>query len=124
MSSELLGTDVLVGEASGSVDPLTGEGLGLAFQQASALAEALANQDLSYYQTAHQRIQRLPVLMSKLLLAMGRHAWLRRQMLKTLAKEPQLSARLLVSHVGAFSAIDFGVGNILKLGRGLLVNSS
>ena len=36
------GAFALVGDASGSVDSLTGEGLGLAFQQANALAEALA----------------------------------------------------------------------------------
>jgi flavin-dependent dehydrogenase len=43
----------LVGDASGSVDSLTGEGLGLAFQQANALAEALANDNLGLYEVAH-----------------------------------------------------------------------
>ncbi len=37
------GAVALVGDASGSVDSLTGEGLGLAFQHASALAEAVAH---------------------------------------------------------------------------------
>ena len=35
------GSVALVGDASGSVDAITGEGLGLAFRQASALADAL-----------------------------------------------------------------------------------
>jgi flavin-dependent dehydrogenase len=118
------GPFALVGDASGSVDPLTGEGLGLAFEQAGALAEALANQDLSSYPAAHRRIRRLPVLMSRLLLAMEKHAWLRRRVLKTLASEPPLFAQLLATHVGAFSPRDFGIGNILKLGWGLLASPS
>ena len=64
----------LVGDASGSVDSLTGEGLGLAFQQANALAEALANGDLPRYEVAHRRINRLPEVMSRLLLAMENRA--------------------------------------------------
>ena len=46
----------LIGEASGSVDAITGEGLTVAFQQALALAEALAAGDLQLYQAAHRRI--------------------------------------------------------------------
>ena len=36
-----------LGDASGSADSLPGEGLGLAFQQANALAQALAKGDLT-----------------------------------------------------------------------------
>lgn len=64
----------LVGDASGSVDSLTGEGLGLAFRQAEALAEAIACGDLTRYQVAHRRINRVPEIMSRLLLALeNRH---------------------------------------------------
>lgn len=111
---------VLIGDASGSVDPLTGEGLGLAFQQAPALVAALVRDDLALYQAEHRKIRRLPVLMSRLLLLLERHAGLRHRMWRTLAEEPQLFARLLATHVGSSSPLDFGIGNSLKLGRGLL----
>jgi len=115
---------ILIGDASGSVDPLTGEGLGLAFQQAQALAKALANQDLPSYQAAHRRINRGPEAMSKLVLMMEGHAWLRRRALSALASEPRLFSRLLGAHVEAFSPTAFGIRNFLKLGRGLLATSS
>jgi flavin-dependent dehydrogenase len=46
----------LVGDASGSVDAITGEGLCLLFQQAVALAAALEAGDLALYQAEHRRI--------------------------------------------------------------------
>jgi flavin-dependent dehydrogenase len=46
----------LVGDASGSVDAVTGEGLALAFRQAESLATALASGDLSRYEAPHRQI--------------------------------------------------------------------
>ena len=112
----------LVGDASGSVDSLTGEGLGLAFQQANALAEALATGDLTQYEVAHRRINRPPEMMSRLLLAMDSRAWLRRRALAALAKEPHLFERLLAVHAGTFSPLTFGFGNFFRLGWSLLAN--
>ena len=118
------GPFALVGDASGSVDSLTGEGLGLAFQQANALAEALANDDLVRYEVAHRRINRPPEVMSRILLAMEDRAWLRRRALDALAKEPHLLERLLAAHAGTFSPLTFGFGNIFRLGWRLLANPS
>jgi flavin-dependent dehydrogenase len=114
----------LVGDASGSVDSLTGEGLGLAFQQANALAEALADEDLIRYQVAHRRINRTPEMMSRLLLAMENRTWLRRRALDALAKEPHLFERLLAAHAGTFSPWAFGFGNFFRLGWRLLATPS
>jgi flavin-dependent dehydrogenase len=114
----------LVGDASGSVDSLTGEGLGLAFQQANALAEALAKDDLIRYEVAHRRINRPPEMMSRLLLAMESRVWLRRRALDALAKEPRLFERLLAVHAGTFSPRTFGFGNIFRLGWRLLAAPS
>jgi flavin-dependent dehydrogenase len=116
------GPCALVGDASGSVDSLTGEGLGLAFQQANALAEALANDDLSRYEVAHRRINRPPEVMSRILLALEDRAWLRRRAIDALAKEPHLLDRLLAAHAGTFSPRTFGFGNIFRLGWRLLAN--
>ena len=118
------GPFALVGDASGSVDSLTGEGLGLAFQQAGALAGALAHDDLAGYEVAHRRINRPPEVMSRILLAMEDRAWLRRRALDVLAKEPHLFDRLLAAHAGTFSPLTFGFGNFFRLGWRLLANSS
>ena len=114
----------LVGDASGSVDSLTGEGLGLAFHQASALADALAHDDLQRYDAAHRRINRPSEIMSRLLLAMEGRAWLRRRVIDALAREPQLFGRLLAIHDGTFSPLDFGFGNFFRLGWRLIDNVS
>lgn len=117
------GCFALVGDASGSVDSLTGEGLGLAFRQAEALAEAMVRGDLSGYQATHRRINRAPEVMSRILLAMEDRAWLRRRVLGALAREPQLLERLLAVHTGTFSPLGFGFANAFRLGKGLLANS-
>ena len=44
------GNTVLVGDASGGVDAITGEGLCLAFRQSALLADCLADGDLARYQ--------------------------------------------------------------------------
>jgi flavin-dependent dehydrogenase len=114
------GPVALVGDASGSVDSLTGEGLGLAFRQAKVLAEAIACDDLARYQAAHRRVNRLPEMMSRLLLALGNRPKLRRRTILALAKDPHLFERLLAAHSGTFSPLRIGFGNILRLGRRLI----
>lgn len=89
----------LVGDASGSVDAITGEGLGLSFRQALALADALEAQDLEKYQSAHRRLARRPHLMSRLLLLLDGCVPLRRHVLRGFANDPDLFSRLLVAHV-------------------------
>jgi len=118
------GRVALVGDASGSVDSLTGEGLGLAFRQAEALAEAIACGDLTCYQAAHRRINRLPEIMSRLLLALENRHRLRRRAILALAKEPRLFERLLAAHTGSFSPLSVGFGNLLRLGRRLIAEPS
>ena len=118
------GPFALVGDASGSVDSLTGEGLGLAFQQANALADALAHDDLARYESAHRRINRPPEVMSRLLLAMENRAWLRRRVINALAREPQLFGRLLAVHDGTFSPLNFGIGSFFRLGWRVLATPS
>jgi menaquinone-9 beta-reductase len=93
----------LIGDASGSVDAITGEGLCLSFHQAAALADALESGDLSGYQTAHRRLARRPTLMGRLLLLLDSQPKLRHRAMRALAAHPGLFARLLAVHVGATS---------------------
>jgi flavin-dependent dehydrogenase len=95
------GRTVLIGDASGSVDAITGEGMGLAFRQALALADALVADNLDQYQTAHRRLARRPALMAQLMLTLDRFPSLRPRVLQLFAFQPAIFERLLAVHVGA-----------------------
>lgn len=94
------GSTILIGDASGSVDAITGEGLCLSFRQAIALADALRSGDLAAYQKEHRRIFRRPMLMGDLMLSLDRYPLLRRPVLRALAFKPAIFAKLLAVHVG------------------------
>jgi flavin-dependent dehydrogenase len=114
------GSTALIGDASGSVDAITGQGLGLAFQQALALADALASGDLAAYQTEHRRLARRPAFMAELMLSLERFSWLRPRVLGALAADPAIFAQLLAMHVGELSTTDFFFRGMLPLGWQLL----
>jgi len=90
----------LIGDASGSVDAITGEGLCLAFRQALSLAAALEAGSLADYDVEHRRINRRPALMAHLLLMLANRAGLRRRALAAMASRPDLFGNLLATHVG------------------------
>jgi len=110
----------LVGEASGSVDAVTGEGLSMAFRQAIALAEAMSSGDLGQYESAHRRIARLPRMMSNLMLAMDKRPAFRRRVFRALMAEPKIFRRLLALHTGMISPANFGIRETVSLGWHLL----
>jgi menaquinone-9 beta-reductase len=110
------GRFVLIGDASGSVDPVTGEGLGLAFRQALSLGGALSCGQLGSYQAAHRSIGRMPHRMSKLILLMDRNPWLQRQALRILAAEPALFARLVNGQVEGVADSLSGATDALRAG--------
>jgi len=110
------GNVALIGEASGSVDAITGDGMALAFRQATALAEAISQDDLSMYQRTHDAIGSRPAFMARAMLLMDKSAWLRVRALHTFGKEPRLLQRLLSFHVGKT-----GVAAFLRLGWQLFV---
>lgn len=94
------GRVALVGDASGSVDAVTGEGLCLLFQHAVALADAFAANDLSLYAAAHRRAGRRPRFMSDLMLTIDSRTRLRSLVMETLADHPRLFAGMVRFHVG------------------------
>jgi flavin-dependent dehydrogenase len=96
---------ILVGDASGSVDAITGEGMSLCFHQALALAEALVDEDLDGYHAAHRRLMRRPAFMAGLMLSLDRCPWLRPVALRAMAFEPAIFAKLLALHVGAAAPV-------------------
>jgi len=109
----------LVGDASGSVDAITGEGLCMLFQHAVLLADALASGDLARYRAEHRRLGRRPELMGDLMLMLDRSRPLRRRTFRAMASQPRLFARMLAMHVGELSLFDLAA-NGLALGWRLL----
>ncbi len=95
-----VGRTALVGDASGSVDAITGDGLSLAFRQALALSEALVSGGLDSYQSEHERLARHSGSLAALLLALDRFPTLRYCALQLLALNPGIFAGILTRHLG------------------------
>ena len=95
------GHTVLIGDASGSVDAITGEGMSLSFRQALVLADALVSGDLAAYQRAHRRMARRPAFMARLMLLLDEFPRARPHVLRAFAAEPVIFERLLAVHAGA-----------------------
>lgn len=114
------GNLALVGDAAGYRDAITGEGMSLAFHQAEALADALVAGDLLQYERANRRLRALPFLLIRLLLEAERRPWLRRRLIRTLAAEPALFAKLLAIHTRDAPPRSIGSKGIFQLARGLL----
>ncbi|MCU1232132.1 MAG: monooxygenase, FAD-binding [Candidatus Solibacter sp.] len=96
----------LVGDASGSVDAITGEGLCLLFQQSVALAAALETGSLAEYQEAHRRIGRHPEFMADMMLLLDHRRLLRARAMRALAGSPAIFEKMLAIHTGEFSALN------------------
>lgn len=109
----------LIGDASGGVDAITGEGLCLAFKQAELLADAIVAGDLRAYQRGHRVLARRPAMMADLMLLLEHRHELRERVMRAAQIEPRLFARMLATHVGAVSMLDLA-GNGLALGWKLL----
>ncbi len=110
------GTIALVGDASGTVDGIAGQGLSLAFQQAEALGEALGRGDLSHYESAHRRIMRNATRMTRLLLWMSASAAIRRKAMRFFAAHPTAFSNLISIHAGQAASDALGAAEILDLG--------
>jgi flavin-dependent dehydrogenase len=106
----------LVGDASFSVDGITGQGMSLAFQQALCLGDALASEDLAPYRLAHRRFMHGPVRMARLLLLLDRQAWLRRKALRMFAANPKLFARMISSHANCPKPAPIRASEMFDLG--------
>jgi menaquinone-9 beta-reductase len=113
------GNVALIGDASGTVDAITGEGLGLAFNQAGILAECFKSGDLARYQVEHRRLTLRPRWMARMMLSLDRRPRLQRRTLQAFRKHPHVFPRLVGMHVGAVPPLHV-VRDGLTLGWGLL----
>lgn len=90
----------LIGDASGMVDAITGQGVGLAISQAMALADCLRSGNLESYEREHRRLALRPRWMARLLLAMDRRPRLQQSTLKIFNRYPGFFRRMVEFHVG------------------------
>lgn len=114
------GRFALVGEASGSVDAITGEGLAMAFRQALALISALTKADIATYQAAHRQIAKLPEFMANAMLLMDKSSWLRSRALRAFDRKPSLFEQMMSIHGGERPLVPFGSHGFINLGWNLL----
>lgn len=109
------GRVALVGDASGYVDAITGEGLSLALHQAPVLIEAIRRGDLSSYARRHRRLGRWANVLTELLLWVEARPALRRRVIRGLASDPVLFARILAVHSGARPVRSLGLTSAPRL---------
>jgi flavin-dependent dehydrogenase len=93
------GNVALVGDASGSVDALCGDGLCLSFKQAALLTDAMARGDLARYSRLHPRLAIKPNLMTRTMLLLDRGPSVRRWAIGALSAQPWIFQALLAVHV-------------------------
>lgn len=115
------GSVALIGDASGSADIITGEGLAMSFRQACALADAIESGSIESYCKAHKQIARLPHAMGSLMLTMDRWPALEVRAMRALASNPHLFQELLSVHVGVKSLFGFAVSKGPQLGWNLVM---
>lgn len=100
------GNVALVGDASGSVDAITAEGLALGFRQAESLANALAAGSLVGYEQEHRRLLLRPRFMAHLLLFLSRQPALRKHTFRVMEAAPNIFDCMLAYHVGETRPIE------------------
>jgi len=110
------GRVALIGDASGTVDALTGHGLSLSFQQAIPLAEAMRAGELALYRAAHKKIAAVPVLMTRLMLLMSSSDWIRRRTIRLFQNSPSLFSRMLAIHTEVAPLSSVGAGEMANFG--------
>ncbi len=114
----------LVGDAAGTVDALTGEGLSLGLREAVALADAIARDKPGQYEADHRRIRRMPRLMAKLMLSVGGRRSLRRRVLRGLISQSRIFAYMLGVHTGTLSPREVPVCALAGFAREMFARDS
>lgn len=111
------GNVALIGDASGSVDAITGEGLAIGFRQAGLLARSLEEGSFNLYAMEHEKTLQIPRRMAQVLLMMDANPRLGNTVMRVLAASPELFGGLLQVHMGAESLLRVLLGHGFEIGR-------
>jgi flavin-dependent dehydrogenase len=117
------GNIALIGDASGSVDAVTGEGLAIGLRQAGLLSRSLQQDSLELYAAEHEKTLQVPRQMAHALLLMDAHPSVRNIAMRTLASSPNFFRGLLRVHMGEESLPHFLLHNGAAMMRRLLLAS-
>ncbi|HEY1100141.1 MAG TPA: FAD-dependent monooxygenase [Myxococcota bacterium] len=120
------GRGVLVGDAAGYVDAITGEGMSLALKTAAlattAITRVLAGDDVDAafagYARGRAGVFRDHAILTFGLVELARRPFFAKRVIARLARDPALFSRLLAVNNGTTPLVRFGVGNLLKLAVG------
>lgn len=99
------GRVLLVGDAAGYLDALTGEGLSLAWECAEALVKRTVAGEPAAYESDWARITRRHLLFTGLLLQVARRPWLRRRVVRALRRSPMGFSGFLALNTGFYSPV-------------------
>lgn len=91
---------LLVGDAAGAPDPVTGEGMSLAIRSAEAAAEAIASGDPRSYVRRRAALAQPSDWLGRWILRAARHPKIADRAVKALADRPELFRRLLSVALG------------------------
>jgi flavin-dependent dehydrogenase len=95
VARRVAGRALLIGDAAGYLDPLTGEGLRLGLETARAAVAAIEAGAPGRYEADWWRITRAYRWMTGGLLTLTGPAWVRRRLVPTLARVPALMGRIV-----------------------------
>jgi flavin-dependent dehydrogenase len=113
------GRILLVGDAAGYLDAITGEGISLGLDAAEALVRATLADRPEDYEAAWQRLYRRHSQVTRLLLWLSRHPWLRGRVVRALAASPSAFQGMLALNSGASSWRE-ALPSLGRVGVGLL----
>jgi 2-polyprenyl-6-methoxyphenol hydroxylase-like FAD-dependent oxidoreductase len=114
----------LLGDASGSADAITGEGLAISFRQALALADAIHLGSLQSYRRAHRHIGKLPLAMGELMLTLDRWPGLQVRAFRAFAATPIFFQDLLHAHMGQKNLVSVLLRRAPRFGWSLLTKGA
>jgi flavin-dependent dehydrogenase len=125
---------LLVGDAAGYLDAITGEGISLATAQALCLEQTVVPllqsqnmretvpkaRELMSYAQAHRDIVKPYYQVTQLVLFLSRHPRLAERVVKSLAQQPDMFQHMLSANMGLTPVRSIGLFRIARWARGLI----
>jgi menaquinone-9 beta-reductase len=119
---------LLVGDAAGALDPITGEGISLAFSSSLLATETILSafdandfslSRLRQYDKKRRVARRELAIMTQLLLWLSRYPILTRRVIKNLSKQPSAFTKLIGVAAGAYSLRQLSLRDSLRITLGI-----
>ncbi|MGK0291399.1 MAG: flavin-dependent dehydrogenase, partial [bacterium] len=122
---------LLMGDAAGYLDAITGEGISLATEQALLLEKHIIplllkdipinKQNLTNYIQAYEKIMKAYHQVTGMVLQLSKYPWLVEKVVACLGKEPDIFQHMLSANMGLVSPFALNKKQILRFGFCLLI---